>query len=250
MPMTYSKTLTIMLIAAALAGCATNSGVISNGQGRYSVSRQAATGFAGLGNLKGEVQTEARQHCRALGADLFITNATQSEPPYVMGNFPRVELEFRCASPTATADAAISECKQRRLNRELKTLRASVDCSNPRIYAAWRDAGDPHLDLLGVVLAARAAGADKVDKGQITEAEYELQLAQLNARLNDERGRRNLATMEQQARQTEATAHVRAAEAQSAAALLQGLAAFRSPSRVIYVCNIKPGEVDTCSYRQ
>lgn len=248
--MRHSSTATTILIGLALASCASNSGVVSNGQGRYSVSRQAATGFSGLGNLKAEAQAEARQYCRSLGADLFVTTATQTEPPYVMGNFPRVEMEFRCASPTAAAEAAIAECRQRRANKELKTLRASVECSNPKIYAAWRDAGDPHLDLLGVVLAARAAGAEKVDRGQITEPEYELQLAQLNARLNDERRRRNLASIEQQTRQAEANAQIRAAEAQSAAALLQGLAAFRSAGRAVYICTAKPGEVDTCSYRQ
>src|SRR5262249_25173294 len=54
---------------------------------------------------------EANQYCRSLGTEPFITSATQTEPPYVFGNFLRIEIEFRCASPSATAEAAILECK-------------------------------------------------------------------------------------------------------------------------------------------
>ena len=87
----------IALIAAAvLVGCASNSGVVSLGADRFMVSRQAATGFSGLGTLKADALREAEQHCSRIGRAVYVLNARESEPPYVLGNFPRAEVEFMC----------------------------------------------------------------------------------------------------------------------------------------------------------
>jgi hypothetical protein len=115
----------------------------------------SATGFPGLGNLKAEALQEANQYCVGRGSDLFVTRSTETQPPYVLGNYPRPEIEFRCASPGKTAKAAVAECNAKRLHGELKSYKASVECSNPKIFAAYREAGDPNLDLLNVYLAAR-----------------------------------------------------------------------------------------------
>jgi hypothetical protein len=72
-----------------------------------------------------------------------VTRTTETQPPYVLGNYPRVELEFRCAAPTPTADAAIHECDEKRKRGELKTFKAAVECSNPKIYSAWKDGRVP-----------------------------------------------------------------------------------------------------------
>ena len=45
----------ILLVSA----CASNSGVVGMGNDTYFVSRQAATGFAGMGTLKAEALQEA-----------------------------------------------------------------------------------------------------------------------------------------------------------------------------------------------
>jgi hypothetical protein len=114
---------------------------------------------------------------------------------------------------------------------KLKSFKAAVECSNSKIYGAWKEAGDPNLDLLNVWLAARLVGAEKVDKKQVTEAEYQLELAELDSRLTNERRRRSLANAEIQLRATAVAAEAQAAQTQSAAALLQGLAALQSVSR-------------------
>jgi len=113
---------------------------------------------------------------------------------------------------------------------EIKSFKAEVECSNPKVYAAWKTAGDPNLDLLNVLLAAKLVGAEKVDKGQVTVAEYQLQLAELNARITEERRRRNFANADLRLREAEVSAQTQAAQTQSAAALLQGLAALQSVS--------------------
>jgi hypothetical protein len=221
------------LVVGAVAGCASNTGVVPNGQGSYIVAKQAATGFPGLGNLKADALAEANNYCtqQGRGQELIVTRQTETQPPYVLGNYPRAEIEFRCGAPSATADAAVLACDEKRKRGELKTYKASVECSNPKVYAAWKESGDQNLDLLNILLAARLVGAENVDKGKITAAEYQLQLAELNSRLNEERRRRSFANAEMRMKEAQVTAQTQAAQNQSAAALLQGLAALQSANR-------------------
>jgi hypothetical protein len=214
-----------------IAGCAAQTGVVPTGQNRYLVAKQAATGFPGLGNLKAEALQEANQYCVGRGSDLLVTRSTETQPPYVLGNYPRAEIEFRCASPGKTTEAAVAECNAKRLHGEPKSYKASVECSNPKIFAAYREAGDPNLDLLNVYLAARLVGAENVDKKRVTEAEYKLQLAELESRLTKERQRRALAVADLEIKRAQAAAETQTAQAQSNAALLLGLAALQSANR-------------------
>jgi hypothetical protein len=90
--------LTIALLAVALVGCASHSGVTPDGQGGYTISKQAATGFPGLGNLKTDIMQEAGQYCAGQGREFVLTGATETQPPYMLGNYPRAEINFRCAA--------------------------------------------------------------------------------------------------------------------------------------------------------
>ena len=85
---------------ALLGGCAANSGVVSLGADRFMVSRQAATGFSGLGTLKADALREAEQYCAKNGKAVYVLKTTESKPPYVLGNFPRAEVEFMCLDPS------------------------------------------------------------------------------------------------------------------------------------------------------
>lgn len=87
----------IAIAAAALAaGCATQSGVVDMGAGTYFVSHQGASSFSGMGNLRAEALQDAADHCRAQGKAVAIVSERQSDPPYILGNFPRIDLTFRC----------------------------------------------------------------------------------------------------------------------------------------------------------
>jgi hypothetical protein len=79
-----------------LVGCAVNSGVVSTGPDTFIVSRQAATGFTGLGDLKAQALREANQFCAGKGKSMEVISTDESKPPYIFGNFPRVEVQFRC----------------------------------------------------------------------------------------------------------------------------------------------------------
>ena len=83
----------------ALGGCASQTGVVPNGQGGYLIAKQAATGFPGLGNLKAEAMAEASQYCAGQSREFLLAGATETEPSYVFGNYPRAEISLQCVVP-------------------------------------------------------------------------------------------------------------------------------------------------------
>ena len=93
----FTIPLAIATLSTGLSGCASNPGVASLGGDQYMISRQAASGFHGLGPLKVEAMREAGAHCVAIGKELNDATSSDSQPPYILGNFPRTEVIFTCA---------------------------------------------------------------------------------------------------------------------------------------------------------
>lgn len=87
----------LMAAAAALAGCASHSGVTPMGGGNYLLSKQAATGFGGAASLKAELLREADAFCAGKGQDFEVVSASENAGPYVFGHYPKAEVQFRCA---------------------------------------------------------------------------------------------------------------------------------------------------------
>jgi hypothetical protein len=79
-----------------LGGCAANSGVVQVGADQYMVSRQAATGFSGQGTLKADAIAEAGAHCRKQGKTVQVISEKEAQPPFILGNFPKAEIQFKC----------------------------------------------------------------------------------------------------------------------------------------------------------
>ena len=77
--MYYTK-IFVCLLPIALLGCASNSGVVPIGDDTLMVSRQAATGFSGLGTLKADALREANAYCLAQNKKLHVITATEAEP--------------------------------------------------------------------------------------------------------------------------------------------------------------------------
>ena len=110
------KILLLLFVFICLVGCAEQSGVVILGKDTYMVSRQAATGFPGLGNLKAESLREANQYCVEQGKLMQTINTYETNPPYVFGNYPRVEIQFMCL------DANDPELKRPKLLKEADTV--------------------------------------------------------------------------------------------------------------------------------
>jgi len=98
----------VILTVLFVLGCASNSGVVPIGRDTFVVSRQASTGFSGLGTLKTEAFEEASEYCEELGKSLQVVSASESKPPYVLGNFPKAEVQFMCLD---AQDAELSRPK-------------------------------------------------------------------------------------------------------------------------------------------
>ena len=64
----------------------------------YFVSRQAATGFSGSSDLKAEALREANQQCAALRKTLEVVEMKEAQPPFILGNYPKAEVQFKCVS--------------------------------------------------------------------------------------------------------------------------------------------------------
>jgi hypothetical protein len=79
-----------------MAGCAANSGVVPIGDDTFMVSRQAATGFSGLGTLKADALQEASHYCASRNLQSHVISAVEAEPPFILGNFPKADVTFKC----------------------------------------------------------------------------------------------------------------------------------------------------------
>ncbi len=79
-----------------LAGCASNSGIVAMGNDTYMVSRQAASGFSGMGTLKADAMREAYSQCQQTGKRIEVIETIDAKPPYIFGNFPKTEIRFKC----------------------------------------------------------------------------------------------------------------------------------------------------------
>lgn len=98
--MQASKYLRSTLIAFSVfaAGCASHTGVVSVGKDTYMIAKQQGTGFPGLGNMKAELIQEAAAYCSAQNKQSQLLSTQETQPPYILGNYPRSEIQFSCVS--------------------------------------------------------------------------------------------------------------------------------------------------------
>lgn len=79
-----------------LSGCASHTGVVPMGKDTYLIAKQQATGFPGLGNMKAEIIIEGSAFCRGMSKEFQLVNTNETQPPYILGNYPRSEITFMC----------------------------------------------------------------------------------------------------------------------------------------------------------
>lgn len=111
-----TRGLVFCALVATLAGCASNSGVYPIGLDTFLVSRQAATGFSGSGTLKAEAFQEANQYCLSQNRKMQVVSASEAQPPFIFGNFPKAEVQFMCL------DSDDSELGRPKLSKDADTV--------------------------------------------------------------------------------------------------------------------------------
>lgn len=99
--------------AVLLAGCATSTPIqryresqsiftsgpvlMSNNypaQDVYRVSAQGASGMTSISDLRAQVESRAYEFCQRQGKGMIVLGERISQPPYILGNFPRIEIVF------------------------------------------------------------------------------------------------------------------------------------------------------------
>ena len=90
------------------------------------------------------------------------------------------------SDPWIAALSAVKECKIKRLGGELKTYVQSAMCSNPGIVQAFSAVNYKYMDLIRGFAAKRLELAEKLDRGQITEAQSERELSDFSNRIRNE----------------------------------------------------------------
>ena len=87
---------TVACLSLFLAACADTPSIVRTGQDSYILSKRGATGWSPIESLRVDVLEQAGQFCTSKGKSLNVTNETRSHPPYLLGNFPRVTIDFQC----------------------------------------------------------------------------------------------------------------------------------------------------------
>ena len=75
----------------------------SPGVEQFRVFQQGATGFVSIQAVRVGVQNSATQFCGRKGQAYRGVSETAALPPYIPGNFPRVELVFECVESPSLA---------------------------------------------------------------------------------------------------------------------------------------------------
>jgi hypothetical protein len=85
-----------ILIAMALAGCASTSGVHQAGPGMYTVTATASHGAGGSAKAKGSAYADAERQCAKSGGAVEVISEKVGAPTWTDG-MHSVDLVFRCS---------------------------------------------------------------------------------------------------------------------------------------------------------
>jgi len=86
--------LIIVALLLSVAGCASQTGIVSAGDGSFMVSRQDNGFTAAVGSLKAENMREASDFCAKKGLRFTVLNS--EDIPRALGKIPQSTLYFRC----------------------------------------------------------------------------------------------------------------------------------------------------------
>jgi hypothetical protein len=88
---------------------------------------QGATGFVSMQSVRDDAEQRAKEFCDRKGKAMESIRETTATPPYILGNFPRIEIVFDCvAQPVALGPAAGDDPKYTKLVNLKKLLDAHV----------------------------------------------------------------------------------------------------------------------------
>ena len=93
------------------------------GEESYRLYQRAATGFVSMQSVRSTVEERAIAHCNRKGKAMHALEEKASKPPYILGNFPKLELVFECVNQSAVVKSAASGGKY----EQVETLKRLLD---------------------------------------------------------------------------------------------------------------------------
>jgi hypothetical protein len=112
---------------AVYKGESVTTGAGTPGNEAYRVFIQGATGFVSIQSVRDDAEQRATAFCSRKGKSMESLSETTAKPPYILGNFPRVEIVFDCVSaPAATLRVANDDPKYTKLVNLKRLLDAGV----------------------------------------------------------------------------------------------------------------------------
>jgi len=126
--MTFIKSTALFLVFVAifLNGCSTSSPIqkysesksyfsgkptiiseAPSGVDLYRVYQQGAIGFVSIQDVRQTAEKRAVEFCERQGKTMRVVSEQLSNPPYILGNFPRIEIIFACVDKPKTEQPPI-----------------------------------------------------------------------------------------------------------------------------------------------
>jgi hypothetical protein len=85
------------------------------GNPTYRVFIQGATGFVSMQSVRDDAEQRATAFCERTGKAMESISETTATPPYILGNFPRVEIVFDCVDKLGAPGATSGDDKYAKL---------------------------------------------------------------------------------------------------------------------------------------
>jgi len=78
---------------------------------QYRIFHQASTGFTGTSGIRRNAENRAKSFCKKQGGNkiMFKLSEHTAKPPYILGNFPRIEIIFGCKDKSNNTNQLISQ---------------------------------------------------------------------------------------------------------------------------------------------
>jgi hypothetical protein len=111
---------------AVYKGETVKTGTGTSGNEAYRVFIQGATGFVSIQSVRDDAEQRAKEFCGRKGLAMESLTETTATPPYVLGNFPRVEIVFDCITAAPASAAPTGDDKYTKLINLKKLLDSGV----------------------------------------------------------------------------------------------------------------------------
>jgi Short C-terminal domain len=93
----------------------------------YRVFQEGGSGFVSIQSVRTDAEQRAMEFCDRMGKAMMSLRETTAKPPYILGNFPRVEIIFGCVDKaSAVGPAAGDDPKYAKLVNLKKLLDAKI----------------------------------------------------------------------------------------------------------------------------